>query len=125
AHALLQRAADARGARRIMVAPSCSLLHVPVDLAQEAGLDPVLAHGLAFATQKLKEIAILARALDEGADAVRREFDAAAKALAALRDDPRRNDTAVAARLAAATPAMARRATPHAGRRQAQQARLH
>ena len=124
AHALLRRAADARGARQIMVAPSCSLLHVPVDLAQETGLDPVLAGGLAFATQKLKEIATLARALDEGADAVRPEFEAAAKALAALRDDPRRNDTAVAARLAAVAPAMARRATPHGERRQAQQARL-
>ncbi len=29
-----------RGTRRLMVAPSCSLLHVPVDLAQETGLDP-------------------------------------------------------------------------------------
>ncbi len=125
AFALLKRAADARGARTLMVAPSCSLLHVPVDLAQETALDPVLAGGLAFAVQKLREIAVLARALDEGVDAVRADFAAADKALAALRDDPRRNDAAVAARLAAVTPAQSKRATVHAERRKAQQARLN
>ena len=125
AHALLRRAADARDTRQIMVAPSCSLLHVPVDLTQETTLDPVLAGGLAFATQKLKEIATLTRALDEGADAVRADFTASEKALAALRADTRRNDTDVAARLAAAALDMTRRATPHAERRKAQQARLN
>ena len=35
----LRRVASVRGTRRLMVAPSCSLLHVPVDLAQEAELD--------------------------------------------------------------------------------------
>ncbi|MGN6389579.1 MAG: 5-methyltetrahydropteroyltriglutamate--homocysteine S-methyltransferase, partial [Burkholderiaceae bacterium] len=38
---------------RLWIAPSCSLLHVPVDLAGETGLDPELRSWLAFAVQKL------------------------------------------------------------------------
>ncbi|BBB26906.1 5-methyltetrahydropteroyltriglutamate--homocysteine S-methyltransferase [Amphritea japonica] len=38
---------------------SCSLLHVPVDLAQESGFDPELYSWLAFAHQKLSEISLL------------------------------------------------------------------
>ena len=70
--ATAQRVAVARGGtRRLMVAPSCSLLHVPVDLAQEAELDPEIKGWLAFATQKLGEVAALARGLDKGEAAIR------------------------------------------------------
>ena len=62
----LQRVAAARGERRLMVAPSCSLLHVPVDVRQETKLDPAVKTWLAFAEQKLDEVATLARGLDEG-----------------------------------------------------------
>jgi 5-methyltetrahydropteroyltriglutamate--homocysteine methyltransferase len=48
----------ARGADRIVLAPSCSLLHVPVDLGQEDGLDDDLKSWLAFAVQKVDELAI-------------------------------------------------------------------
>ncbi len=72
--ATLQRAAAARVGGRLMVAPSCSLLHVPVELAQEDRLDPALKSWLAFATEKLAEIATLARGLDEGADAIAAEL---------------------------------------------------
>ena len=34
-----------RGSDRFQIAPSCSLLHVPIDLDQEAGLDPELKAG--------------------------------------------------------------------------------
>ena len=40
-----------------MVAPSCSLLHVPVDLDGETKLDAELKDWLAFAVQKLDEVA--------------------------------------------------------------------
>ncbi|MBK1662632.1 5-methyltetrahydropteroyltriglutamate--homocysteine S-methyltransferase, partial [Paracraurococcus ruber] len=61
------RAAEAAGfGKRLMVAPSCSLLHVPHSLAPETGLDPALRRRLAFAEEKLREVSALARALDEG-----------------------------------------------------------
>ncbi|MCO6417929.1 5-methyltetrahydropteroyltriglutamate--homocysteine S-methyltransferase [Siccirubricoccus sp. KC 17139] len=64
----LARRATARpgGARRLMLAPSCSLLHVPHSLREETALDPSLRRRLAFADEKLAEVALLARALDEG-----------------------------------------------------------
>jgi 5-methyltetrahydropteroyltriglutamate--homocysteine methyltransferase len=68
--ATLRRVASVRGTRRLMVAPSCSLLHVPVDLAQETGLDPEVRGWLAFAAQKLEELVALARGLDEGDAAI-------------------------------------------------------
>src|SRR5690606_21928498 len=48
---------------RLWLAPSCSLLHVPVDLALEPQLDPDLRSWLAFARQKLDELGTLAAAL--------------------------------------------------------------
>lgn len=44
---------------RVWVAPSCSLLHTPVDLDVEAELAPALKQQLSFAKQKLSELAQL------------------------------------------------------------------
>ena len=49
----------ARLGDRLWLAPSCSLLHVPVDLASEDGLDAELKSWLAFARQKLDELRVL------------------------------------------------------------------
>ncbi len=56
--------------KRLWLAPSCSLLHVPVDLEHESKMDPEILSWLAFALQKLEEINILAKALKEGREAV-------------------------------------------------------
>lgn len=56
--------------QRLWLAPSCSLLHCPVDLAQEQQLDIELKSWLAFATQKLDEVVVLKTALDQGIEAV-------------------------------------------------------
>ncbi|ROO60524.1 methionine synthase (B12-independent) [Micromonospora sp. Llam0] len=53
-------------ADHVAVATSCSLLHVPVDLAVEGGLDPELSARLAFARQKVDEVVLLGRALRDG-----------------------------------------------------------
>lgn len=119
------RAAEAAGfGRRLMVAPSCSLLHVPHSLAMETTLDPALKRRLAFANEKLAEVAALARALDEGEKAVAAALDESDRALAEARADRRLHDAAVAARLAAVTPEMERRANPYPARATAQAARL-
>src|SRR5690606_21211036 len=52
-----------RGADRLWLAPSCSLLHSPVDLTLEKKLDAELRGWLAFARQKLQELRTLADAL--------------------------------------------------------------
>ena len=50
-----------RGTDHVQIAPSCSLLHVPIDLELERDLDPDLKGWLAFAVQKMDELATLGR----------------------------------------------------------------
>jgi 5-methyltetrahydropteroyltriglutamate--homocysteine methyltransferase len=95
----LERAQALLG-ERLWVAPSCSLLHCPVDLRQERKLDAELQGWLAFGAQKLGEVALLARALNSGRAAVLSGLDAATAALAARRASPRIHDTATAERAA-------------------------
>lgn len=64
--ARLAQAKDTLG-DRLWLAPSCSLLHVPVDLTHETELAAPLIEWLAFARQKLDETACLARCLGESA----------------------------------------------------------
>ena len=113
-----------RGAGRVMIGPSCSLLHVPIDLELEPDLDPDLKSWLAFAVQKLDEIVVLGRALDTGRDAVKDWLAAAAAAAAARATSKKIHDAAVQARLQAVTPGMARRQGAFAARRRAQRDRL-
>ena len=54
--ALIQKALIHIGTDRIMIAPSCSLLHSPFDLELETGLQPELKSWMAFARQKLQEL---------------------------------------------------------------------
>ncbi len=51
---------------RLWIAPSCSLLHVPVDIGQEDKLDAELTSWLAFARQKVAEVVTLAEILSVG-----------------------------------------------------------
>ncbi|MFE3239388.1 5-methyltetrahydropteroyltriglutamate--homocysteine S-methyltransferase [Kitasatospora indigofera] len=112
-------------AGQVDVAPSCSLLHVPLDATRERDLDPQIARWLAFARQKTTEITTLARGLREGTPAIGAELaanraDLASRAASALTHDP-----AVRARAAATTAADARRPQAYPDRARAQQARLN
>ena len=113
-----------RGADHVILAPSCSLLHVPVDVELEAGLDPDLKNWLAFSVQKMKELAILGRAASEGRQAVAAELAASDEAAAHRRNSPKIHDAAVAARMAAVTPAMTARKSPYSTRAALQHSRF-
>jgi len=121
---VLRHAHERLGAR-LWVAPSCSLLHSPVDLGREDQLDAELKGWLAFAVQKCAEVAGLARALN-APDAP--EVQAALAASRAVQEararSPRIHNPAVQQRLAAVTPADSRRASPFAARIEQQRARL-
>jgi len=112
------------GAERVEVAPSCSLLHSPVDLDLETDLDPELKSWMAFAKQKLGEVSTLALAASEGRDAVADALAASREAATSRRRSSRVHDPAVADRLAAVTAEDARRARPYEQRRAAQRAHL-
>jgi 5-methyltetrahydropteroyltriglutamate--homocysteine methyltransferase len=121
--ATLRQAAERRGTARLMVAPSCSLVHVPVDLRQEASLPKPLQSWLSFATQKLQEVTLLARALDEGDTAIADALKQCDAALADRRASTSVHDPDVAARLGSVTAQMENRQSPFPDRREKQRAR--
>lgn len=110
--------------REVVLAPSCSLLHTPIDLERETALDPDIKDWLAFAEQKVAELATLARALNEGRAAVKAELDASTASVASRRTSPRINDPKVQARTADEDPALSRRLSGFEIRRQVQRRRL-
>ena len=116
--AIVRRATEALGSDRVWVAPSCSLLHSPIDLAAETKLDAELKNWLAFATQKLAEIAALATAAN-GGDA-KQAFAESKAAQESRKQSPRIHNPAVKDRLKAVTPADAKRHSPYPARRKAQ-----
>jgi len=109
---------------RLWIAPSCSLLHVPVDLNSEQKLDPEIKSWLAFAIQKLGELKVLASALNHGRDAVKQELQDNQTAIDARRNSPRVNNPAVKAALAGINKELGERKSPHAERAPKQAARL-
>lgn len=59
---IIKKATDALGESRILIAPSCSLIHSPCDLDLETNdetLTPEIKQWLAFAKQKVNEIVLL------------------------------------------------------------------
>ncbi len=109
---------------RLWLAPSCSLLHVPVDLAGETELDAELKSWLSFAVQKLDELSLLGRALngDVSAD-LQAGLAAQRAALQARRASPRIHHPAVARRMLEAA-GISRDRAPFGERIRTQQAHL-
>lgn len=95
---LLDRLCDLAG--EVVVSTSCSLMHVPLGMGAEAVLDDEVRPWLAFAEEKLDELAVLARGAGEGRDAVAEELAANQEAMDARRRSPRVVDTAVRRRSA-------------------------
>ena len=104
----------------LVVSTSCSLLHVPIDLDAEPVIDDQLRGWMAFAKQKVGEVATLARGLGRGRESIATELRAKASALADRRDSERTADPAVRERVAALTEAEARRGSSFEVRREAQ-----
>ena len=122
--ATLQHAHERLG-ERLWVAPSCSLLHSPVDLAREDQLDEELKSWLAFAVQKTAEVAILAEALNNpDSPTVQAALAASRKVQDSRANSPRIHKPEVQARLAAVTPADSQRQSPFAERIKLQRERL-
>ena len=102
---------------QLWLAPSCSLLHVPVDLEQETGLDPEIKRWLAFARQKLDEVDLLRQGLENAHDpAVQTALAASREAVAARRASARIHRPEVHQRCQAIDEGMSRRTRPYAER---------
>ena len=119
------RAAAARlDADRILISPSCSLQHCPVDLETETGLDAELKQWLAFARQKLDEVAAVTSALD-GRNVHHDAFEHARNARRSRSESARIHNGAVADRLAAVGEEMFRRRSDYVERARSQRQHLN
>lgn len=111
---------------RLWVAPSCSLLHSPVDLAREDQLDDELKSWLAFAVQKCEEVAILAEAINNPDSAkVQAALEQSREVQASRAASPRIHKPEVQERLAAVSSKDSQRNSPFAERIQLQRERLN
>ncbi|MBX3640942.1 MAG: 5-methyltetrahydropteroyltriglutamate--homocysteine S-methyltransferase [Nitrosomonas sp.] len=114
----------ARLQERLWLAPSCSLLHVPIDLNSEQALDADIHSWLAFAVQKLQEVKILATALDHGRQSV---YDALLEnqgIIESRQQSERVHRAAVKSRLLEISPAMYRRKSSYSQRAAVQRERI-
>ena len=118
------RPAMARRGGQLWIAPSCSLLHVPLSLVGDTAVDTELRGWLAGAQEKLAELGTLKRALTEGEGTVQEELQAARQAVVARAASPRVKNPAVARRLETLPVDADRRSAPFPARQAAQRARL-
>jgi 5-methyltetrahydropteroyltriglutamate--homocysteine methyltransferase len=110
---------DQLGPDRLWVAPSCSLLHVPVDLDAEGDgvIDPELRSWMAFGRQKLDEVVTVATGLAAGRDAVAEVLAISDAAAASRRGSGRVHADGVRRRLAAFAGRDSHRSSPYEVRR--------
>lgn len=121
---LLRQVVEAIGEERTIVAPSCSLLHVPVDLEPETVVDERVRPWLAFGRQKLAEIATIARSASEADE---RQTEALARNAADVenrRVSPLTHNPQVRRRMAEVASETLSRKSPYSQRRVAQRESL-
>ncbi|WP_158827369.1 5-methyltetrahydropteroyltriglutamate--homocysteine S-methyltransferase [Mucilaginibacter lacusdianchii] len=108
------------GTERIMIAPSCSLLHTPFDLDQETEIYPEIKNWMAFAKQKLQEVNALYQIVNGNTDL----YHANQEAITARQFSALTNNAAVKARVEGITDADAQRKSAFPVRQQLQQERF-
>ncbi len=119
---LLRTAVKAIGNERLIVSPSCSLLHSPMGLKHETKLDAEFKSWLAFAEEKLSEVGLLAQLVNQTGDNAALLENR--KAIASRRSSPRIHDAVVKLRAEAVSAADLQRQSDFATRQPKQQARL-
>ena len=113
---------------RLWIAPSCSLLHTPDDLAVETQLQankPELYQWLAFTLQKIQELRVIKTALEQGRTAVQADLDASQVAADVCKNSREIHGTCVAARTANLPTNADQRKSPFAERIKLQNAWLN
>jgi 5-methyltetrahydropteroyltriglutamate--homocysteine methyltransferase len=120
----VQKAVARLGKDRVWIAPSCSLLHTPIDLAGETKLDAELKGWMAFATQKLAEIVTLAKAANGEKGETEKALADARAAQQTRRTSKRIHNQKVLDRVKGIKTDDTNRRSPYAKRRGAQAKRL-
>jgi len=118
---LIKKAVEKLGADRVIVTPSCSLLHSPIDLDLETAIDPEIKNWMAFAKQKLNEVNEI-KQIAEGDNGL---LQANKKAIEARRSSEKVHKQAVKNRVAAIIEADTARTSAFPVRQQLQHERFN
>ncbi|KMY50937.1 5-methyltetrahydropteroyltriglutamate--homocysteine S-methyltransferase [Peribacillus loiseleuriae] len=94
-YAILAEISEIVSKNQLIVQPSSSLLHVPVTVKSEETLDGVLKGALSFADEKLHELVILTKGLQDGKEAIEKEIEVSTNAIQTLNESSIRNNTQV------------------------------
>jgi 5-methyltetrahydropteroyltriglutamate--homocysteine methyltransferase len=109
----ISQAVEKIGAERIIIAPSCSFIHVPCDLdleTDEDTLKPEIKHWLAFAKQKIEELITLKQLTSqENPDVTREKFQENIRACTSRKTSALIHNEEVKQRVAAITGLEAKR----------------
>ncbi len=119
---VLKKALTKVGPESLWIAPSCSLQHSPITLANEPKLDSELKNWLAFANEKVSEVVTLRNLLAGTGD--RRLLEANQVDLLSRRRSARIHNAAVKARLAAVKPSDFSRLSSFSSRQGVQRSKL-
>ncbi len=117
----IQPAAKALG-ERLYISSSCSLLHVPADLAQEEKMPADIRTWLAFGRQKIDEITVLQQGIQSGGASIQQELDACNAAMRARKTSAKVQRPDVQAAVAQLHQEAHERQSPYPKRAAAQQA---
>jgi 5-methyltetrahydropteroyltriglutamate--homocysteine methyltransferase len=120
----VERALGTLGPSRLHIAPSCSLLYVPLDVERESSLDDDVRSWLAFAHRKLDEVAALTTAANQDPDAAEQTFEACRQARDARKDAASTSNQRVQNRLDNIDDQMTQRSSPFPKRKPLQEDRL-
>lgn len=119
---LIEQARAAVGAERLLIAPSCSLLHSPCDLDFEKKLNPEIKNWMAFARQKTEEVVFLKKwASGEESEELKAVWEANRQAIAGKKTSSLIHNPAVKERVEAITERDAARKSTFKTRREKQQ----
>lgn len=122
---LVEKAVAQLGSDKVFVAASSPLLHTPVDLNSEDALDAKIKSWMAYATQKLEEIATIAKGANDGRNSIATQIAASDAAQEDRRTSKRIHDDAVKSRIANITDDITNRKSSFAERQKVQHAALN
>jgi 5-methyltetrahydropteroyltriglutamate--homocysteine methyltransferase len=120
-----QKAVNALGQDRVIVATSSSLLHTPVTLESEKKLSAEQKDWFSFAVEKAHEVSVLASALSGSQEPrISSALKANEESISKRREFEHTSDDAVRKRVAAITPEMLERKSPFAVRKEVQKKQI-
>ncbi len=94
-HSLLTEISEFVSNDRLIVQPSSSLLHVPVTVKNEEALDEVLKNALSFADEKINEVVVLTKAINNGIESIQEQLKESTTAIQSLNHSSFRNNSDV------------------------------